>query len=263
MRRHDEVRQHGLVGRFLCNSHVFRCDPVGPQLDKEVKLRRSRRLGTMISKVDDFALRGAVDRAMRFIDEALQSLGMPMITARLPLLSVHALLHDGPLPVRGRDEAMQIEIEPVLHRCTVDLGNKAACTNEPPAVQTNAIAENIQFVGRPTRMLAAAAADENAELILQRSKAALQCTDDARCDSRRVPVHAHDGPEKLEPEGMRQAREKFIAAVMMHDSFGDEPPECRHPSCEPGRYASAMQGKVSNACTLGHLSVPFRLAAFI
>ena len=42
-----------------------------------------------------------------------------MIAARLPALTVHTLLHHHPIRVIGDDEAMQVQIEAILHCCAV------------------------------------------------------------------------------------------------------------------------------------------------
>jgi hypothetical protein len=63
---------------------------------------------------------------MRRIDEALQSFGDPMITSSLPELAVHPLLDDHPPPIVRDNKTVQIEIEAVLHRAAVDLGNQSA-----------------------------------------------------------------------------------------------------------------------------------------
>ena len=66
---------------------------------------------------------------------------MPVIAAGLPLVAVHALLHHRPLAVVGDEEAMQIEIETVLHRGAVDFGDQAAGARQRRAVEADAIAE--------------------------------------------------------------------------------------------------------------------------
>ena len=47
-----------------------------------------------------------------------------------------------------------------------------------------------------------ATADMDSQFAPERRETALQRADDARGDARRVPVHAHNGPERLEPEGV-------------------------------------------------------------
>ena len=59
--------------------------------------------------------------AVRLVDEVLQRLRMPVVTAGLPLAPVHALLDDGPLAVTCDEETMQVKIKPVLDGRAVDL----------------------------------------------------------------------------------------------------------------------------------------------
>ena len=96
-------------------------------------------------------------------------------------------------------------------------------------------------------MLPAPAADIDTKLVLQRGKSALQRADNARCDPRGVPVHAHDGAERLKPEGMRKPLQEFIAAVVMHDGLRDDRTEARHPLGKPPRNAAAVKRKISAA----------------
>ena len=91
---------------------------------------------------------------------------MPVIAARLSLVAVHALLHDRPLAVVGDEEAVQVEIEAILHGGAVDFGDEAACAREHGAVETDALAERCKFIRRLPRMLAAPAADMDAEFVL-------------------------------------------------------------------------------------------------
>src|SRR3954467_3601678 len=102
---------------------------------------------------------------------------MPVIAPRLAPAVVHALLHHGPLSVVGDEEAVKIEIEAVLHRGAVDLGDKTAGAGQGRRVETDPLAEQTQFLRRLARMLAAAAADVNSEFVLQRSESALQRAD--------------------------------------------------------------------------------------
>jgi len=157
-----------------------------------------------IRKVHDFALIRTVDRTVRLIDEAIHVVGMPMVAARLLLVAVHALLHDSPFAVIGHEESVEVEVESVLHGCAVDLGDQAACTGQAGSVETDAFAKRMQFVRRLPRMLPPATADMHAEFAGERRQPALEGTDDAGRDARRMPIHAHDRAERLEPEGMRE-----------------------------------------------------------
>ena len=138
--------------------------PSGPSRREKLELRRARGAGAPVGEVDDLALARALDRGMRLVDEARQTFRQPVVAARLALLAVHALLHHHPLAVVGDDEAVQIEIEAVLHRGAVDLGDQPAGAGQRRAVEADALAERDQLVRRLARVLAAAAADMDAEL---------------------------------------------------------------------------------------------------
>src|SRR5262245_41430363 len=107
---------------------------------------------------------------------------MPVITTGLPLVAVHALLNHGPLAIRGDNEAVQIEVKPVLHRGAIDLRHETACVDQAIAVDADAIAQTLQLVRRFSRMLAAPTADIDAEFVLQRLEAALERADYAGGD---------------------------------------------------------------------------------
>ena len=212
----------------------------------------SRGLGAAVGEVDDFALVAPVDRGMRLLDKALQALGQPVIAPGLFAVAVHALLHYDPAPVVGDDEAMQIEIEAVLHRGAIDLGDQPARLGERGAVEADLFADRDEFVRRLPRMLAPAAADVKPEFACERGKAAFQRAEHAGGDARGMPVHAHHGAERLEPEGMRQTAEQFVAAVMVDDRLAHRRPEPRHAAGEPGRHTPAMQGEIGAAGALRH-----------
>jgi DNA invertase Pin-like site-specific DNA recombinase len=110
------------------------------------------------------------------------------------------------------------------------------------AIETDAFTESMQFVRRLSRMLAAAAAHVDAEFVREGSQAALEGADNAGGDAGRMPVHAHDRSERLEPERMRQPLQEFVAAVMVHDRLRDNGAEGRHASRQPWRDPSAMEG---------------------
>jgi hypothetical protein len=151
-----------------------------------------------------------------------------MIAARLPRVAVHALLHDGPCGVIGHEEAVQIEIETVLHGGAIDLGDESAGAGETDRVDAYAVAERCEFLGRLARMSAAAAADINSELGLEGFQAALEGPDDAGGDAGGVPVHAHHGPERLEPERVRKPAQELAGAVVVHDRLADHGAELGH-----------------------------------
>ena len=167
---HDEMRQHRLGLRSRTFDAASRqpgelpLDPVWSELAEDVELSPPRGLRAPIGQVDDHALFDAVDRGVRLVDEALQTFGEPMIAPGLPAIAVHALLDHGPVPVIGDDEAVEIEVEPVLDRRAVDLGDEPTRFRQRRAVETDPIADRYKLMWRLPRMIAAPAADVDAEL---------------------------------------------------------------------------------------------------
>src|ERR1700733_3123512 len=113
---------------------------------------------------------------------------MPVVAPRLLLVAVHTLLHHRPLAVVGHEEAVEIEIEAVLHGGAVDLGDQPARAGESGAVETDTFAECLQFVRRLAGVLASAAADVDAEFVRERPQPALESANAAGGVSGRVPV---------------------------------------------------------------------------
>ena len=175
-----------------------------------------------------------------------------MIAPRVAALAVHALLHHHPLAVVGDDEAVQVEVEAVLHGRAVDLGDEPARLRKRRAVDADALADGNQLIRRLARMLAAPAADVNAKLAAQRRQAALQRAEHAGGDAGGMPVHAHDGAEGLEPERMRQPAQEFLAPVVMHDRLRDHRAEPRHALAQPRRHAAAVERQVGASAASGH-----------
>src|SRR3954447_11455288 len=209
----------------------------------------------MIREVDDLTLLRPVDRAVRRNDKTLQRLGMPVITAGLPLVAIHALLHDRPLRVGGDEEAVHVKIKTVLDRGTVDLRHQAAGPREHCAIEADAVAELQQLIWRLARMLAPAAADIDAELVLERTKSALQRADHGSGDAGGVPVHPHHSAERLEPERMGQPLEERIATVMMHDRLRDDRAQRGHGAGKPRWNPSGVERKIGAAGTSSHESL--------
>ena len=139
-------------------------DPVRSELAKNIELSLSRGLRAPIGQVHDHALLDAVDRGVRRIHEALQAFGKPVIAPGLAAIAVHALLDHDPVSVIGDDEAVQIEVEPVLHRRAVDLGDQPACRGERGAIEPDPIADRDKLMRRLARVIAASTADMDAEL---------------------------------------------------------------------------------------------------
>src|ERR1700692_2615228 len=120
---------------------------------------------------------------------------MPVVAARLLLVSVHTLLHHRPSAVVGHEEAVEVEIKAVLYGSVVDLGDQSARAGESGAVEPDAFAECLQFVRRLAGVLTSTAADVDAKFVRERRQPALEGANDAGGDSGRMPVHPHDRPE--------------------------------------------------------------------
>ena len=138
-------------------------DAVRSEFAENVELSPPRGLRTPIGQVDDHALLDAVDRGVRFVDEAPQTFGEPVIAPGLAAIAVHALLDHDPVSVIGDDEAMEIEIKPILDRRAVDLGDQPARLGERHAVKTDPVADRDKLMRRLARVTAAPAADMDAE----------------------------------------------------------------------------------------------------
>jgi hypothetical protein len=66
-------------------------------------------------------------------------------------------------------------------------------------------------------MLAASTADMNAEFIVERRQSAFERSNNARCNARGMPVHAHDGTERLKPEGICESSQQLVPTIVMDD----------------------------------------------
>jgi hypothetical protein len=255
VRGHAQVRQQRLRRRLGgAQGGELAGDAVGPQRGEQVHLAAAGRLRAMVGEIDDLSLTRPVDGRVRLVHEALESLRQPVIAARLVQLFVHALLHHHPLAVVGDDEAMQVELEAVLHGSAVDLGDQAAGRGQRGAVEADALADRDQLVRGLARVPAAAAADMQAQVLLEGRQASLQGADHARGDAGGVPVHAHDGAEGLEPEGMGEAAKQLVAAVVMHDGLADHGSEARHAIGQPRRHPPAMQRQIGASRASSHRS---------
>jgi hypothetical protein len=89
-------------------------------------------------------------------------------------------------------------------------------------------------------MLAAPAADVDAELIDERRQASLESADHARSDAGRMPVHAHDDAERLKPEGICEATQQLVPTIVMDDGLRHDGTEPGHPVGQPPRNVAAV-----------------------
>ena len=239
MHRHLEMGN----GRILTEATQQCYDTIGIALH-QLNLRRPRGRGAMIGQVDDLSLMQAIDRRVWLVDEALEPVRQPVVPPCLAPHDVHPLLDNRPCAVIGHHEAVQVEIESVLHSGAIDLRDETAGARQRIAIHTDTLADGAQLRRCVARMPAAAAADVYAELMLDWCKPAFQCSHDAGGDAGRVPVHSHHRAEGLKPEWMGQTPEELVAPVFVHDRFDDHPAQARHPLREPRWDPAAVQRKV-------------------
>jgi hypothetical protein len=67
-----------------------------------------------------------------------------------------------------------------------------------------------------------------------------------------MPVHAHDGAERLEPERIGQAAQELVAPIMMDDRLADHRAEPRHPIGQPFWDVAAVQWEISASGFASH-----------
>src|ERR1051326_4551070 len=179
MLRHNKVWQQLLSGLLrLKRRRPARLAPllrysIRPQRCQEIDLRVPRHGRAAVRQIDNLALVGPVDCGMRLFDEAPEAFRQPVISAGLPAVSIHPLLNDPPLPIIGYDEPMQVQVEPVLPRGTIDLRDEPAGSRQHAAVKPNPLADGDQLVRRLPRMPAAPAANVNSEIRRERPEPAL------------------------------------------------------------------------------------------
>src|SRR6185437_6688961 len=130
-------RRHRLVPELCELAH----DPVGAEVGEQVELGLTGSGRTSVGQVDDLPLVPALDGRMRSLDEAPEVLRQPVIAARQPGFAVHALLNHDPFSIVGDDEAMQVEVEAVLYRGAVHLGDQPAGSRESATVEADPLAD--------------------------------------------------------------------------------------------------------------------------
>ena len=123
MRWQYQMRQQRL--RFRRRQPAdFADDALRPERSQRIELEAARGFGAAVGEVADLVFRRSLDRRVRGVDKARDALRQPLVAPRLPARPVHALLHDRPMAVVGDDEAVQVEVEPILNRSAVDLGDE-------------------------------------------------------------------------------------------------------------------------------------------
>ncbi len=164
-----------------------------------------------------------------------------MVPARLPGVAVHALLDHHPLAVVGDDEAVQIEVEPVLHGGAVDPWRPAgwrgasAVPSKPvrSPIACSSCGGLAACAGRVRRRHCRPSSAESGVRPRFRAPSTLVVMPD-ECQS--IPITA---PKDWNQNGWGQAAQELVAAVMMHDRLGDD----RAQPCHAGWRARAARGR--------------------
>src|SRR5581483_3907399 len=65
-----------------------------------------------------------------------------------------------------------------------------------------------------------------------------------------MPVHAHHASQRLKPEWIAEARQKFSGAIACDDVLRNGSTEFLHPLRKPRRYTAAVQRKISKSGAL-------------
>ena len=164
-------------------------------------------------------------------------------------------MNDRPLD-RGRsttrhryNERVQIHLKSIGDRVVIDARGETARPYKRFSVDTGGIGQFAKFVGSTARMFAAPAANVDAELGRTRSQSPLERAHDGCRDAGRMPVHAHDGAERLKPEWIAQPRKQFGLAVMVNDALANRRAERRHARRKPCGHAAAMERKIGGTGT--------------
>ena len=154
-------------------------------------------------------------------------------------------------------EAVQVDLEAVGDGVVVDARREPAGAHQRVAVEADAIGDRAQLVRRVARLLAAPAADVDAELVRPRVQAALQRAHHRRRDARRVPVHAHHAAERLEPERIAQPRQQRRPAVVDAATLSAiAVPSASIRAGQPRRHAAAVQRQIGDAGALHPIILP-------
>ena len=127
----------------------------------------------MIGKIDNFALALSVDSRVRLIDKVIETFRKPVVTSRLAGVPVHTLLDNGPMTVSRYEEAVQVQVKPILNSRAIDLGNQTAGLRESQPVEADTFAQRLQLVWGLSRVLASAAANIDAKLAAKRREPSL------------------------------------------------------------------------------------------
>ena len=127
---------------------------------------------------------------------------------------------------------------------------------ERRAIEADPIADGSKLVRRLPRMLAASATDVDAQFSRERRQAALEGADDAGGDAGRVPVHPHHRAEGLEPEGVSETAQQFVATILEDDRLADDGAQAGHAIAQPFGHPAAVKRQIGAAGASRHQLAP-------
>src|SRR6185436_3978021 len=132
---------------------------------RDIQKRGLGRCSLSVHQIHDRPLVFAHDSRVRFGYEIANRRRVPMIAASQTAAIVQTLLHDGPLALRGYDEAVKIDLKSVGDGIVVDARGQAAGANEPVGIEPSAPCNHAQLGRSVSRVSAPATADVDSEFI--------------------------------------------------------------------------------------------------
>jgi hypothetical protein len=137
-----------------------------------------------------------------------------------------------------------VDLIAVLHGGRVDLCRQAARPHQRRGVDSAALACGLDLERRAARRLSLAARDDEPDVVGDIAQALLQGSTGRRRQTARVPVEAEHRAERLEPKGVRDAREHSRHAVLLDDDERHRLCERSHPLEQPSGGAAPVKGKI-------------------
>jgi len=181
--------------------------------------------GAVIYEIENGALWLADDGRMRLRDKVTHSSRMPVIASRRAAGGVHPLLDYSPSTISVNHKGVQIKLEAVGDGVVVNPRGQATDAGELVAIEASTRSDCAQLVRRLNGVTAAPAAHCKAKFPGPRVEAALKRTHNRGGNARRMPIHAHDGAERLKPEGVAEPRKKLVRAIGEDDVLDDRSAE--------------------------------------
>src|ERR1017187_3952114 len=120
---------------------------------------------------------------------------------------------------------MEVELKTIRNRVIVHARRESTRACQRISIESGLQRKRSQFVRCANRVPSTSSAEHQAKFRETWIHAALQCTQNRRCDARRVPVHTHHSAVCLKPEWITQSREEARLPVVQNDLLGDGGPK--------------------------------------